>query len=89
VTHEVAVLSVVPAHISAAGFAIDDTEVYPDERALDNGLWRFDAEHDARNQMTRALLRAVAAAAAPAASAASAATAHAGLQQDGSQGGRS
>jgi len=52
-TYEVAVISVEPAHVSAAGFAIDDTETYPDESALGHTLWRFDSLHDAQQQFKR------------------------------------
>ena len=60
VCHEVAVVRIMPAHISPTGFDVPDVEVYPAEDALDRTLWRYDSEYDARNQMTRVLLRAAA-----------------------------
>ncbi|SRR6266481_1850734 len=84
VCHEVALVGIVPAHVSAAGFAIDDTEVYPQDEAMDNSLWRYDSLRDAEQQFKRLCTRA----AQPATDQpAPVVVVHAGLQEDAGQGG--
>jgi len=74
VSHEVVVITIRPAHTTPDGWDVDDQEVYPQDEAMDNSLWRYDAEYDARNQMHRVLLR-------------TAATAQAGLQEHAGESG--
>ena len=84
ISHEVAIISIRPAHVSAAGFDVPDTEVYPAEGALDSTLWRFDSLRDAEQQFRRLVNRA----AQPATDQpAPVVVVHAGLQEDVSQGG--
>jgi hypothetical protein len=58
VQHEVAVISVVPAHLSPTGFEIDDSETYPDEHEIGSALWRYDSLGDAQQQFRRLVTRA-------------------------------
>ncbi len=89
VCHEVAVVRIMPAHISPTGFDVPDVEVYPAEDALDRTLWRFDSRQDAEQQFRRVVNRAAQAAAEqpPPEPPAAAAVAAEGLQPGGSQGG--
>jgi len=58
VCHEVALVSIVPAHVSPTGFDVPDTEVYPDEGGLARSLWRYDSLQDAQQQFRRLVTRA-------------------------------
>jgi hypothetical protein len=86
VTHEVAIISVEPAHVSAAGFEVPDTEAYPasDEGALDRTLWRYDSLRDAEQQFKRVVGRAAQAATDQPAPVV---VVHAGLQEDAGESG--
>ena len=79
VCHEVAVVRIMPAHVSPAGFDIDDKEVYPKEDELDTGLWRYDSLRDAEQQFRRLVTRA--------AQPATAQVVHAGLQEGAGESG--